>query len=92
MVSHIRLFVTLWTIAHLAPLFMEFSRREYWSRLSFPTPGDLPDLGIKPMSLAPPALAGGLFSTVLPGNPARTVEDNLGCGEEMKSNTFMNAV
>ena len=44
-------FVTLCTIAHQAPLSMEFSRQEYWSRLAFPLPGDFPDLGIKPMSL-----------------------------------------
>ena len=29
---------------------MEFSRQEYWSRISFPSPGDLPDPGIKPSS------------------------------------------
>jgi len=34
---------------------MEFSRKEYWSGLSFPPPGDLPDLGIKPTSLTSPA-------------------------------------
>ena len=37
----------LWKIAHQAPLSMEFSRQEYWNGLSFPSPGDLPDLGIK---------------------------------------------
>jgi len=42
---------------------MEFSRQEYWSGLSFPSPGDLPDLGIEPMS---PALAGGFFTTEPP--------------------------
>ena len=41
-----------WTIACQAPLSMEFSRQEYWSGLPFPTPGDLPDPGIKPRSLA----------------------------------------
>ena len=41
----------------------EFPRQEYWSVLPFPTPGDLPDLGIKPMSPAFPALAGGFFTT-----------------------------
>ena len=51
--------VAPWTIAHQAPLSMEFSRQKYWSRLLFPTPGDLPNLGIKPMS---PALAGGFFT------------------------------
>ena len=45
---------------------MEFSRQEYWNRLSFPSPGDLPDPGIESAS---PALAGGFFPTVLPGKP-----------------------
>ena len=44
--------VTLRTVAHQAPLFMEFSRQEYWGGLPFPTAGDLPDPGIKPGSLA----------------------------------------
>ena len=46
MLSHVRLFVIQWTVAHQAPLSMEVSREEYWSRLPFPTPGDLPDAGI----------------------------------------------
>ena len=61
--SHVRLFATPWTIACQAPLFMEFSGQEYWSRLPFSSPGYLPDLGIKPMSPASPALAGGFFTT-----------------------------
>ena len=40
--SHIRLFGTLWTVAHQALLFMGFSRQEYWSGLPFPLPGNLP--------------------------------------------------
>ena len=52
------LFATPWTVAHQAPLSMEFSRQEYWSGLPFPSPGDLPDLGIKLMSPVSPALAG----------------------------------
>ena len=40
------------TEALQAPLFMEFSRHEYWSRLPFPTPGDLPNPGIEPRSSA----------------------------------------
>ena len=52
-----------------APLSLEFSRQEYWSGLPFPTPGDLPNPGIKPASLASPALAGGFFTTVPPGKP-----------------------
>ena len=45
--SCVRLFATPSTVAHLAPLSMEFSRQEYWSRLPFPFPGGLPDPGIK---------------------------------------------
>ena len=41
-----------WAVAHQAPLSMETCRQEYWSRLPFPTPGNLPDPGIKPTSLA----------------------------------------
>ena len=41
----------LWTVAHQAPMSMEFSRQEYWSRLPFPSPGDLPDPGIEPACL-----------------------------------------
>ena len=46
------LFATPWTVAHQAPLSMEFSRQEYWSGLPFPSPGDLPDAGIEPRSPA----------------------------------------
>ena len=46
--SHVQLFVTLWTIAHQAPLSMEFSRQEYSSGLPFPSPGDLPTQGPNP--------------------------------------------
>jgi len=42
---------------------MGFSRQEYWSGLSCPPPGDLPNPGIEPTSLAPPALAGEFFTT-----------------------------
>ena len=42
---------------------MTFSRREYWSGLPFPSPWDLPDPGIQPMSLKSPALTGGFFAT-----------------------------
>ena len=40
--------VTPWTVVHQAPLSMGFSRQEYWSGLPFPSPGNLPDPGIKP--------------------------------------------
>ena len=65
--SHVQLFVSLWTVVHQAPLSMEFSRQEYWSGLPLTPPGDLPDPGIKPTSLMSPALAGGLFTTAPPG-------------------------
>ena len=59
-------FVTPWTVAHQASLFMEFPRQEYRSRLPIPSPGDLPNPGIKPAS---PSLAGRLFFTEPPGKP-----------------------
>ena len=62
--SHIWLFATPWTVAHQAPLSMEFSRQEYWSRLPLPFSGDLPNPEIKCIS---PALAGSFFTTALPG-------------------------
>ena len=54
------------TVAHQAPLSMEFSRQKYWNGLPFPAPGDILQPGIDPMS---PALAGGFFNTVPPGKP-----------------------
>ena len=65
--SRIRLFATLWTVACQAPLSMEFSRQEYWSGLPFPSPGHLPNPGIKPVSLMSPALAGGFLPPVPAG-------------------------
>ena len=56
--------VTPWMVAYQAPLSVEFSKEEYWSRLPFHTPGDLPNPGIEPVS---PALVGGFFTTELPG-------------------------
>ena len=44
--------VTIWTVAHQTPLSMGFSRQEYWSGLPCPPPGDVPDPGIEPRSLA----------------------------------------
>ena len=55
--SHVQLFGTLWTIVRQAPLSI------YWSGLPCPAPGDLPDPGIKPMSLMSPALAVRFFTT-----------------------------
>ena len=63
--SPVSFFVTPLTVAHQAPLSMGFSKQGYWSGLPFPSPGDLPNPGIKPMS---PALAGGFFTAEQPGN------------------------
>ena len=60
--NHVRLFATLWTVAHKAALSMGFSRQDYWSGLPCPPPGDLPDPGIESASLMSPALAGGFFT------------------------------
>ena len=66
MLSHIQLFVILWTVARQSPLSMEFSKQEYWSGLPFPIPGDLPDPGIEPTSPLFPSLAGRFFTTAPP--------------------------
>ena len=46
-----------------APLSLGFFRQRYWSGLPFPSPGDLPDLGMEMKSLMSPALAGGFFTS-----------------------------
>ena len=58
--------MTPWTVAHQAPLSMGFPRQEYWSGLPIPSPGDLPDSGIKPASSA---LADRFFTSGPPGKP-----------------------
>ena len=58
--SHVRLFVTPWTLSRQAPLSTGSSTQECWSGLPFPPPGDLPHPGIEPMSLVSPALAAKL--------------------------------
>ena len=55
-----------WTVAHQAPLSMVFPRQEYWIRLPFPSPGDLPNPVIEPEFTA---LTGRFFTTELPGKP-----------------------
>ena len=62
---------SLWAIAHQSPLSMGFSRQEYWNGLPFPTPGHLPDPGVKPVSLTSPVLAGGSL-TMAPGGKPHT--------------------
>ena len=62
-------FAAPWTVVFQAPVSLGFSRQEYWDRLPFPTSSDLPDPGIRPASVASPALAGRFFITVPPGKP-----------------------
>ena len=66
LLSRARLFATPWTVAHQAPLSMEFSRQEYWSGLPFPFPEDLSNPGIKPGS---PALQADSLPAELPVEP-----------------------
>ena len=61
--SHVRLFVTLWTVAFQAPLSTAFSRQQFWSELPCPPPGHLPNPGIEIMSRLSPELAGRFFTT-----------------------------
>ena len=60
---------TLWTAACQAPLSMEFFRQDYRSGLPCPSPRDLPEPEIEPMSLASRLLAGVVFTAESPGNP-----------------------
>ena len=63
---------TPWTAAHQAPLYMGFSRQEYWSGSPFPPPEDLSDPEMEPRPLrspASPALTGGFFTAEAPGRP-----------------------
>ena len=64
-------FVTPWTVACQVPLFVEFSRQEYWSGLPFSSPRDHPDSGIKP---AFSAIEGGFFTTEPPGQPIYVIQ------------------
>ena len=64
--SRVGLCATPWTVAYQAPQSMEFSRQEYWSGLSFPSPGNLPNPGIEPRS---PALQADALLSEPPGKP-----------------------
>ena len=65
--SRIQLFATLWTAVCQVPVYMGFSRQEYWSGLLCSPPGDLPNPGTEPISLMSPALAGEFLTLVPPG-------------------------
>ena len=64
--SCVRLFATLWTVAHQAPPSMRFSRQEYWRGLPFPSPRGLPHPGIEPRS---PTLQADSLPSEPPGKP-----------------------
>ena len=66
-----------WTGACQAALSMEFSKQEYWSGLPFPTPGDLPDLGIELKSLAFPTLATRFFTNCFTQETHINIESSL---------------
>ena len=69
--------VTPWTVgAGQAPLSMEFSRQEYWSGLLFPTPGDLPDPGIEPLSPVSSALQEEFLPTELSEKPSLILDSS----------------
>ena len=69
MTSHDQLFASPWTIAHQAPLSMEFSRKEYWRGLPFSPSGSLPDPGIKPASPVSPVLQTDSLPLSCQGSP-----------------------
>ena len=75
--SRVQLFLLHYALqpARQAPLSMTFPRQEYWSGLPFPSPGNLPNPGIEPMS---PALAEGFFTIELPGKPKKCLEQCFG--------------
>ena len=66
--SRVRLFAIPWTVVYQASLSMGFSRQEYWSGLSLPSPGDIPDPGIEPRS---PALQADALPSEPPGTKSR---------------------
>ena len=74
LLSRVRLFATPWMVAYQAPRPMGFSRQEYWSGLQFPSPGDLPNPRMEPMSPtlqagslpAEPQALGNTYCSLLP--------------------------
>ena len=84
--SHVQLFVTAWTVALQAPLFMGFSRQDYWSELPFPPPRALPDPGMEPGSPVFPVWTGGSFPTMPSGKTQ--YGDSLGPSRMTRHSTF----
>ena len=75
--SRVRLFATLWTVAHQVSLSMGFSRQEHWSSLPFLVPGELPDPGTEPESPAAPVLQADSFLLSHHGRPQLPQEFSL---------------
>ena len=75
--SCVWLFVAPWTVAHQAQS-VGFSRQEYWSRLLCPTPGDLPDSKIEPVSLISPVLTDNFFTSSITLEAQETQVQSLG--------------
>ena len=71
LLNRVRLFMTPWTVAHQAPLSLEFSRQEYWSGFPFLSPEDLTDSGVKPGS---PAFQANSLPPEPPGNPSKNLQ------------------
>ena len=90
--SRVLFCMTLWTVVSQAPLSMGFSRKEYWSGLPCPSPGDLPDPGIEPTSLMSPALAGRFFtsSTTWEEWIHTYMDESLCCSTETIRTLFVN--
>ena len=80
LLSYVRFFVTLWTVARQA-LSMGFPRQEYWSGLPFPPPGDLSDPGVKPASIASPALQADSL-------PAKPLRNSAECRANVRNGTM----
>ena len=74
LLSRVQLFATPWTVAYQASPSVGFSRQEYWSGLLFPSPGDLPNPGIKPRL---PALQADALPSEPPGNPLKAVNKKI---------------
>ena len=83
--SCVQFLVTLQTVAHQAPRSMGFSRQEYWSGLTFPSPGDLPDPGIEPSS---PTLQADSLLSEPPGNPSICIKNHEFSGTSNSSPTI----
>ena len=84
--SHVRLFATPSTVAHKASLSMGFSRQEYWSGLPCPSPGGLPNPGIKSKASVAPALQADSLLLGHRGSPEFiSTCSKTGCGNQFRS-------